>query len=364
MTAVCLHVGAMKSGTSYLQHVLSSNREALLAAGVLFPGRRWRDQVLAAEDAVGILPKGKQATPGAWRALAEEVMAFEGPTSVISMESLSAGDRAAAERVVESFPGRRVKVILTARDLARVVPAQWQESIKNGAPLAYDKFLALISTKGAKRLPGARAFWGPQDLGRILRTWQPFVEPADLVVVTVPGAGAPRDVLWQRFSEAAELPRLDVDLTVAANESLGATSAELMRQLNRLAQKRDLPRQTQAVLKQTLAKQILSQRAESEPILELPDAYRAWAARASDQIIDDITTVSPTVIGDIDDLRVHKSSQSSAQSAVASRLHALLGRTPVGTQPEASSDELLEAALDAIMGLSDRLSQTRKRQRN
>jgi hypothetical protein len=47
---VVLHVGAMKSGTSYLQRLLMENRELLGERGVLLPGQSWRDQVRGVVD--------------------------------------------------------------------------------------------------------------------------------------------------------------------------------------------------------------------------------------------------------------------------------------------------------------------------
>ena len=41
---VFLHIGAMKTGTTYLQQVLIQNKEALADHGYLFPGARWGDQ--------------------------------------------------------------------------------------------------------------------------------------------------------------------------------------------------------------------------------------------------------------------------------------------------------------------------------
>ena len=47
---VVLHIGAMKSGTSFIQNVLDANREPLQEHGILFAGDRWRKQVLAVRE--------------------------------------------------------------------------------------------------------------------------------------------------------------------------------------------------------------------------------------------------------------------------------------------------------------------------
>ena len=49
---VVLHIGSMKSGTSFIQNVLGNNREALAQHGISFAGERWRDQVSAVQDLI------------------------------------------------------------------------------------------------------------------------------------------------------------------------------------------------------------------------------------------------------------------------------------------------------------------------
>ena len=142
MSTVCLHIGAMKSGTSFIQRVLSQNKQQLGESGHLFPGRRWRDQVLAVEEILDAGPKGKQRTKGAWNDLTAEINAFTGAGVIVSMEGMSLASSRDAQRIVESFPGHKVRIVVTARDLARVVPAQWQESIKNGATVDFGRYLA------------------------------------------------------------------------------------------------------------------------------------------------------------------------------------------------------------------------------
>ncbi len=349
MATVCLHIGAMKSGTSYLQHVLSANKDQLLEHGVHFPGKRWRDQVAAAADVTGIYPKGQKKSPGAWDALVDDVRAHQPSNVLISMETFAVADADAARRVVQSFPTHRPRVVITARDLGRVVPGQWQESIKNGATLDFDKFLAVISAPGARTLPGGRAFWGPQDIGRMLRTWQPFVGPTDLVLVTVPPSGAERTLLWHRFCEAAELPTFDANLAVGANESLGQSSVELMRQLNVKAKDRKLPFEVTRVLKHAVAKQILAGRADQETPLQVPDTYRAWASRAAEELVDDIKDVGPVVVGELAELLV-----PSWRDQSAGRLRTLRSRMPIGGA-STTDDGVLDAAIDAILGMSQRL---------
>ena len=88
-----LHVGAMKSGTSFIQSRLFANKPMLLEErGILVPGMNWLSQVMAARDVLG---SGEEQ----WAKMAGKVNAHEG-TSVISMEYLGPVRAVVAERVV------------------------------------------------------------------------------------------------------------------------------------------------------------------------------------------------------------------------------------------------------------------------
>ncbi|MFL6003092.1 MAG: hypothetical protein ACJ72P_09815, partial [Nocardioides sp.] len=47
---VVLHVGLMKSGTTFVQKSLFENKQALGEQGVLVPGTRWSKQAAAVQD--------------------------------------------------------------------------------------------------------------------------------------------------------------------------------------------------------------------------------------------------------------------------------------------------------------------------
>ena len=342
MSTVYLHVGAMKSGTTYLQKVLQHNRDQLEHRGMLFPGLRWSDQVTAAEDLIGRRPDGKPASPGAWEALVDEVMAHEGP-AIISMETLSSARKAQARRAAQSFAPRRVRVIVTARDVGRVIPAQWQEWVQNGGTVSFSTFLRTSSAVRVSVAPVARRLWWSQNIARILRTWQPYVDASDLVLVTVPPDGSDRSLLWRRFCEAVELDDADAyDLQVASNESLGAVSAELMRRVNRAAKRRHEPWQARSRVKHRLGKRVLASRKSREPKLVIPDRYRDFAVNTSQRMVGDIEKVGPQVVGDLDELRVTAAALPRADGGVSSL-----------SDPERLGvEQLLEAALDGLLGLS------------
>ena len=108
---VILHVGAMKSGTSYLQALLYANRPMLAERGVLVPGRTWSDQVRAVQDVLGMASERTGDISGCWDGLVEEVAAYDG-TAVVSMEFLGAAPKAVSPggRCAESMRFRACAV--------------------------------------------------------------------------------------------------------------------------------------------------------------------------------------------------------------------------------------------------------------
>jgi hypothetical protein len=65
-----LHIGAPKTGTTYLQSVMRRNRKALAAAGVLYPGKR-NAHFLASMDLrdSGFAGYRDPAARGAWQSV-------------------------------------------------------------------------------------------------------------------------------------------------------------------------------------------------------------------------------------------------------------------------------------------------------
>ena len=297
MAIVNLHVGTFKTGTSYLQSVLVHSQSQLADAGVLWPGRAWADQVAATKGLMTSRPGKRQA----WDTLMAEVDGWSGVSAIISMETLSMASPAAVRRAASSLLDHRVRVILTARDIGRVIPAQWQESVQNGKSWSYETYLDGV-VNGSQGDRAHDHFWSKHDWAAVLRTWSAVADDAELVLVTVPPSGAPRGLLWERFCEAVSLDPTAYDATMSVNESLGAASAEVVRYVSAALEDVESHRQTSRVLKKTLAKGVLNGRKSEEPTLVLPHRLQRWAVERSRELIDDLAAVKATTIGSLDDL--------------------------------------------------------------
>lgn len=334
-----LHVGLMKSGTSFLQQVLKQNREELQRRGVLFPGGPWRNQVRAVRDIIehGGGNQEPLSDEGPWRTLMAEVDRWPG-TAVISMEFLGPRNAAKIRDIVRELPPTRLHVVVTARDLARSVPAMWQESIQNWAHVSWPDYLAQVRAESPDSQWG-RAFWSRQGAAAITGTWLDVVGPERLSLVTVPRPSAPRELLWERFASLVPVDPSGVDLAVRSNPSLGLASILVLQQTNQRlrARKRPMtPGEYQRNVKQLLAKKALGPRARSEARLGLDEQ---WVRERGDLEIARLAALGVPVVGDLEELRCEP-----------------VAGVGVG---EVSEQEQLEAALDALAEATHQLAISR-----
>jgi hypothetical protein len=137
---VFLHIGPMKTGTTFLQQVMAASKDEMAAAGYLFPGDTWARQVRGTRDVLGLDqwdPRMKAATAGAWAGLVREILEHPGTASVVSMEFLSFARRRGAARVVRSLAPADVHVVLTVRDALDTIPSLWQTAVHNGSAASW-----------------------------------------------------------------------------------------------------------------------------------------------------------------------------------------------------------------------------------
>src|SRR5262249_17549920 len=127
-----------------------------------------------------------------------------------------------------SFPETEIRVAATVRDLGRGVPAMWQEAIKNRRTWDWPEYVRSIEKGGE---PGKR-FWRQQHAAKIVRRWGSVIGPDHVYIGTVPPPGASSGLLWERFSQVAGIRPDSWEEAPRANESLGAASTQVMRQLN------------------------------------------------------------------------------------------------------------------------------------
>jgi hypothetical protein len=302
---VLVHVGAPKTGTSFVQDLLFQNRRVLAERGILYPAERFDEHFLAALDLLDLQWGGlERQAVGAWDRLAEQVRAWSG-TVIISHEILATATRTQVRRALDSFGDADVHVVLSARDLARQIPAEWQENVKHRRTLSYAEFLAKI-TDPRRKGELASWFWGVQEVPDILDRWGSTLRPDHVHLVTVPKPGAPQGLLWERFAAVLGLdPRAYSVTDVRANPSLSVPESAFVRRVNERVNHGVLANHHyREFVRELLAHRTLSRRApgsRSAPLTVPPDA-RAWAIELSESWTKVLSERGYDVVGSLEDL--------------------------------------------------------------
>jgi hypothetical protein len=349
---VFLHVGLPKSGTTYVQSVLSANKRTLMEEEkLLFPGDGWAAQIRATRD-VRQMP-GPDAT-GAWPALVEEIHAWPGD-AIVSMEWLCAASPEHVRRIVGDLAPSRVVVIFTVRDLARALPSGWQEMMKNRRLWSWREFLDAVTSEDPHDERVGRRFWKKFDVPQMIDTWSTAVAREDIVVVTVPSASAPHDLLWGRLCSVLDIDPRDLGRTTKPrNESLGLESTEVMRRVNELFRERSLRRDDVIFYKRLLTREVMPAHRASEARLRVPAAHRTWLLEAASGQIEAIAGRGVRVVGDLEELRptfstdgVEDLADLPPEALLDASLHALMGLV--------EEHRALRREADALARRSDRL---------
>jgi hypothetical protein len=305
---VFLHIGEPKTGTTFIQQVMWSNRAELAARGVVLPGHHPQDHFRASQDLRGVqkLPTDPAGSwTGEWDILARQAQQ-PGRTAVISHELFSALDAEQAARAVRSLQPAEVHVVLTIRDMASLLPAEWQETVKHRNARSWEDWLSdVIDRESAD--PDRRQwwFWRVHDSLAILRLWAGLLPPDRIHVVTNPPRGSAAGLLWQRFASLLGIDPACADLSRARpNASLGMAETEFLRRLNQALPGPDAVPDWFYMwnVKETVAHRALADRPGGGRLV-LPADRDAWAKEQSETLIAGLRESGYDIAGDLDDLR-------------------------------------------------------------
>ncbi len=296
---IFFHVGAPKTGTTYLQNVLFQNRDLLAANGVLYPYQDPGQSFRSMQDFRGQGWAGGSAKQfaGEWEAVAARARAWDGPTVILSNELLGGSNPDRIDRGLHTVAPAEVHVVFTARDFARQLISDWQEHIKHKHTVTLEQFVADLVTLGLDApKPFGEMFWGMHDPSYVLQRWAAFTSPERIHVVMVPQPGAGRHALWRRFCAVTGLePDLyDADAE-RANPSMGVAETELVRRMNFDVQ--GMPAETyDPLVRKILAEDILGGKS---PRLRLPPEHLPWTIARSHSLVAELEQSGYAVEGDL-----------------------------------------------------------------
>lgn len=291
-----LHVGAPKTGTSYIESIIWSQKDRLEADGILLPGNNRKAHDALMGDVRGGMWAHKDS-PWTWDRLVEVANRHEGDV-LVSKEMLSAASDRQAEKAVEPFRSTEVHLIVTARDLATSIPSWWQQSVR-----------ARISTPFGQYIQNLRdnprdGFWLYQDPVSIMRRWAPNFPRDQVHLIAMPrGPGDPA-ALWRLFASVIGVDPDDYELpSKPANHSVGAIEIELLRRVN-VALGDRLPTRMPYIkgVNDVLTRPILFDKTAAPLKFGVPDEHTEWLLQRGNEIVEQLRSYPCEIVGELENL--------------------------------------------------------------
>lgn len=366
---VLLHIGTPKTATTYLQDILYRNRDVLERHGVHYPAVHFDDHFRAALDLTRREWGGlEDEVVGEWDALAATARALDG-TVIISNEILAGATAEQASRAVASFGDAEVHVMLTVRDLARQIPAEWQETVKHYNTETYAEYLRIIRSGQGR---SADLFWRVQHLPDVLARWATDLPPERVHVITAPPPGSAPDVLLMRLEEAFGIDEIPLAYeSNRTNAGLGVAETALIRLINTRVD-RTLPDiKYRYLVREVLAHRQLAERTTrtGSSRLLLPPDYRPWVEELAGGWIDALEKAGYAVTGDLADLRPSPPrgefvdpDAPDPREVLAAAVESIMALVVEGSRMIVNEEELLEE-LRQVREERDRLRDTPLRRR-
>jgi hypothetical protein len=223
---VFLHIGPVKTGSTYLQEILCANRDRLRPHGIEVPFRDPQEAWIAVNDLQDwkwtIDPPSQHA--GSWSRLVDEVRQSGSRKVIVSQELLSFADRECVERVQADLAPANLHVVAMCRRLDLVLPSIYQEKIKMvDPPIAW---LDWLEEQRREDSPLS-------DVDGMLQTWSAAVPRARQHLVSVPRETNDARLLLARFATAVGAePSLFASHDMRVNVSLNTTQLALLHKLS------------------------------------------------------------------------------------------------------------------------------------
>ena len=333
---VLLHVGVHKTGTTAIQAALADARPELLEHGVRYPGK------LQAQHRAALALLGR---PWGWNSRGGSVMdrrhfdTLVRRTSkhdgrvVISSEFFCEAPEEKARETIEALGGPdKVTVVVTLRNLGKLLPSSWQQYLKYGLTTAYEKWLEdVFASPGSSKI--SPTFWRRHDHGEVLTRWAAAVGAENVNVLVLEDVD--RSAQFRAFAQMLDIPEdvLVSRMDLTSNRSMTAAEAELLVRLNKRVKKQMQWTDYVRLVRRGVALRMVEGREPdpSEPKLGTPDWALDAAAEQGAQSVATIRNLGVGVYGDLD---------------------ALATRVPSAPEDDASVTELpIDAAVAAVVAV-------------
>ena len=341
-----LHIGPRKSGTTFLQQTLVSNKRALRAEGLIYPmpGRSRRQRLRGTprmdnHEKVLLAACSAEASPATeWL---ERALAVTSGDIILSGEAVAACTPAELDHLTAYLGAGELHVIITVRSLEAVIPSSWQQHIRNGRTTSLEAFVEGIARRNDQRQEApltwaaepSQGFWLSNDHAALAERW--IARGARVSLVTVPAGSAPAATLWQRFLGALGLSNDDIEaFTVPSmhpiHVGLTAPEALTLREIVWQLECGGMERSERRRWAVRLVEDVFYQRTKRGPALHLTGTglhrARQWAADDSAQLAILVEDGQVALHGDLADLTPSEIVMEINQAQLSHQITDLGGR--------------------------------------
>lgn len=305
---VLLHIGVHKTGTTAIQAALADARSELKHHHVTYPGKlqaQHRAALAVLGRHWGWNTRGGSVLDRAhFDKLAKRVRA-NSDRIVISSEFFCEADAATSAEVVRELGADRVHVVVTLRNLGKLLPSSWQQYLKYGLTTPYETWLEdVFATPGSSKM--SPTFWRRHDHAAVVRRWSEAVGADRVTVVILEDVD--RRAMFATFAQLLGVPEgiLTERMELTSNRSMTAAEAEVLRRLNQRVKKSMQWEEYVRYVRRGVALGMVEGRKPdpSEPTLMTPQWALDAAATQGNQFADAIADMQVRVLGDLDALRV------------------------------------------------------------
>lgn len=320
---VLLHVGVHKTGTTAIQAAFADARGDLQAHGVRYPGK------LQAQHRAALALLGR---PWGWNSRGGSIMdrrhfdalirrsAKHDGRVVISSEFFCEAPEDKAREAIDALGGAdNVTVVVTLRNLGKLLPSSWQQYLKYGLTTAYEKWLEdVFANPGASKI--SPTFWRRHDHGDVLTRWSTAVGAQNVNVLVLEDVD--RSAQFRAFAQMLAVPEdvLVSRMDLTSNRSMTAAEAELLVRLNKRVKKQMQWTDYVRLVRRGVALRMVEGRdpGPQEPRLRTPDWALDAAAEQGAKSVATIRDLGVNVYGNLDALGTRVPSASDSGSDVDS----------------------------------------------
>lgn len=328
---VFVHIGPHKTGTTAIQDSLYCSRDELKEMGFVYFATGTHVNANSAVKAFARrLDRGVAQRIRAWvrsddwSAIQSTLASRPEKTVLLSAEQFADFKEQQVSSFVKALGSRPVRVVLTLRSLAEIIPSQWQQFVKRGAMPSLDEWTRELFTPNSTARK-VNLFWTRHHHDELLGRWVDAVGPERVSVVIVDSND--RSAIFRTFEQLIGLPPGTLQPGSRVNKSMSIEQAELVResfvQLERAGMGKLFGEKGAWAHIHNYLLSVSDSSSGERP--RLPDSARPAVAALANEIVDAIQRSGVGVIGDLSALNRIPPSETAQHVGANSMVSAQLG---------------------------------------